>query len=317
MRALPVFFLLASAATAQRPPSLMEEVGRDNLPAQRLGIDDLVDVSVYDAPELTRGVRVEQDGAIWLPLLRGGVRAAGLFPRDLETSIAEALKAEQILVDPIVKVTVAEYHSRPISVMGAVKKPLTFQAVGAVTLLDALAKAEGLSSEAGTEVLVSRPQPSPDMRGEVSATLVERIPLSRLLKEADPAVNSLLHGGEEIRVPEAGKIFVVGNVHKPGAFPVRDAADHSVLKLVALSEGLMPYAAKEAYIYRRNESGGKEEIAIPLERIMERKEPDVPLQVEDVLYIPDNKTRRNAFNVIDRITSFGASTASGVLIWRH
>jgi polysaccharide export outer membrane protein len=183
--------------------------------------------------------------------------------------------------------------------------------------LDALAKAEGLSSEAGTEVLVSRPQPSPDMRGEVSATLVERIPLSRLLKDADPAVNSLLHGGEEIRVPEAGKIFVVGNVHKPGAFPVRDAADHSVLKLVALSEGLMPYAAKEAYIYRRNESGGKEEIAIPLERIMERKEPDVPLQVEDVLYIPDNKTRRNAFNVIDRLTSFGASTASGVLIWRH
>src|SRR6185437_7669053 len=98
----------------------------------------------------------EQDGTIWLPLLKTGVRATGLFPRDLETSIVEALKAEQILVDPIVKVTVVEYHSRPISVMGAVKKPLTFQAVGAVTMLDALARAEGLSPEAGTEVLVSR-----------------------------------------------------------------------------------------------------------------------------------------------------------------
>ena len=317
MRALHVLLLVGSTALAQRLPSLMEEVGHDNLPAQRLGIDDLVAVSVYDAPELTRGVRVEQDGAIWLSLLRKGIRAAGLFPRDLEASIAEALKAEQILVDPIVKVTVAEYHSRPISVMGAVKKPLTFQAVGAVTLLDALAKAEGLSSDAGTEVLVSRPQQPPDARGEVTATLVERIPLNRLLKDADPAVNSVLHGGEEIRVPEAGKIFVVGNVHKPGAFPVHDAADHSVLKLVALSEGLMPYAAKEAYIYRRHDGGAKEEIAIPLERIMERKEPDVPLLVDDVLYIPDNKTRRNAVNLIDRITSFGASTASGVLIWRH
>jgi polysaccharide biosynthesis/export protein len=312
MRALSLFFLLAATALAQRTPSLMEEVGHDNLPAQRLGVDDLVAVSVYDAQELTRSVRVEQDGAIWLPLLKEGIKAAGLFPRDLETSIAEALRAGQILVDPIVKVTVVEYHSRPISVMGAVKKPLTFQAVGAVTLLDALAKAEGLSADAGTEVIVSRPQPSPD-----GATLLERVSLNRLLRDADPTVNTVLHGGEEIRVPEAGKIFVVGNVRKPGAFPVRDAADHSVLKLVALSEGLMPYAANEAYIYRRNESGGKQEIAIPLARIMGRKEPDVPLQVDDVLYIPDNKTRRNAATILDRIASFGTSTASGVLIWGH
>ncbi len=311
MRALALFCLLATTALAQRTPSLMEEVGHDNLPAQRLGVDDLVAVSVYDAQELTRSVRVEQDGAIWLPLLKEGIKAAGQFPRDLETSIAEALRAGQILVDPIVKVTVVEYHSRPIAVMGAVKKPLTFQAVGAVTLLDALAKAEGLSADAGTEVIVSRP------RGEESTALLERVSLTRLLRDADPAVNTVLHGGEEIRVPEAGKIFVVGNVRKPGAFPVRDAADHSVLKLVALSEGLMPYAANEAYIYRRNENGDKQEIAIPLARIMGRKEPDVPLQVDDVLYIPDNKTRRNAASIIDRIASFGTSTASGVLIWGH
>jgi polysaccharide export outer membrane protein len=317
MRALSLIFVLAATALAQRTPSLMEEVGHENLPAQRLGVDDLVAVSVYDAQELTRSVRVEQDGAIWLPLLKEGIKAAGLFPRDLETSIAEALRAGQILVDPIVKVTVVEYHSRPISVMGAVKKPLTFQAVGAVTLLDALAKAEGLSADAGTEVIVSRPQPSPDGRGEERASLLERVSLNRLLRDADPAVNTALHGGEEIRVPEAGKIFVVGNVRKPGAFPVRDAADHSVLKLVALSEGLMPYAANEAYIYRRTESGGKQEIAIPLARIMGRKEPDVPLQVDDVLYIPDNKTRRNTASIIDRIASFGTSTASGVLIWGH
>jgi len=317
MRAFSLLVVMVSTALAQRPPSLMEEVGHENLPAQRLGVDDLVAVSVYDAQELTRSVRVEQDGAIWLPLLKEGIKAAGLFPRDLEASIAEALQAGQILVDPIVKVTVVEYHSRPISVMGAVKKPLTFQAVGAVTLLDALAKAEGLSADAGTEVILSRAQPPADGRGEAGAALLERISLNRLLRDADPAVNTLLHGGEEIRVPEAGKIFVVGNVHKPGAFPVRDAADHSVLKLVALSEGLMPYASNEAYIYRRNESGGKQEIVIPLARIMGRKEPDVPLQVDDVLYIPDNKTRRNAATIIDRIANFGSSTASGVLIWGH
>ena len=113
------------------------------------------------------------------------------------------------------------------------------------------------------------------------------------MKDADPAVNYELHGGEEIRVPEAGKIFVVGNVKKPGAFPVRDASDNSVLKMVALSEGLLPFAAKEAYIYRRDENGAKREIPVELEKIMQRKAPDVTLQADDVLYIPDNKTRRD------------------------
>ena len=295
----------------------MEEVGRDNLPSQVLGVDDLVAVSVYDAPELTRTLRVEADGSVHLPLLTKGVAAAGMLPRQLESNLAAALKSEEILVDPVVKVTVVEYHSRPISVMGAVKKPLTFQAVGAVTLLDALARAEGLTMDAGTEILVSRPQASPDSPGEITATLVQRIPVNRLMKEADPSVNFRLHGGEEIRVLEAGKIFVVGNVKRPGAFAVRDAADNSVLRLVALSEGLLPYAGKLAYIYRRDESGIKQEIPIKLEKIMERKEPDVPLLAEDVLYIPDNKTRRQTVNLIDRITSFGASTASGILIWNR
>jgi polysaccharide biosynthesis/export protein len=317
MRFAILAFLASAAVFGQLRPQLMEEAGRENLPSQRLGIDDLVAVSVYDAPELTRTVRVENDGAIRLPMLKNGVLAAGLLPRDLEESLVDALKTEQILVDPVVKVTVAEYHSRPISVMGAVRKPLTFQAVGTVTLLDALARAEGLSPEAGTEVLVSRPQPSPDSRGEVTATLVERIPLNRLLKDADPAINYQLHGGEEIRIPEAGKIFVVGNVKKPGAFPVRDAADNSILKLVALSEGVLPYASKQAYIYRRDADGGKREIAVEFDKILQRKAPDIALQVDDVLYIPDNKSRRTTMNVLDRITSFGASTASGVLIWHQ
>lgn len=276
----------------------MEDAGKENLPSQKLGVDDLIAVSVYDAPEFTRTLRVEEDGTIHLPLLKEGVPASGMFARQLETSIATALKTEQILVDPFVKVTVVEYHSRPISVMGAVHKPVTFQSVGKVTLLDALARAEGLTNDAGTEVLITR------------GPVVERIPLKRLMKDADPTVNYELHGGEEIRVPEAGKIFVVGNVHKPGAFPVRDANDNSVLRMVALSEGLMPFAAKEAFIYR-----DKKEIPVELEKIMQRKSPDVRLEADDVFYIPDNKTRRTTFTVIDRITAFGSATASGLLIW--
>jgi polysaccharide export outer membrane protein len=302
---LGVIVLALAPLMAQQRTSLMEEVGRENLPAQKLGVDDLVAVSVYDAPELTRSVRVEQDGSIRLPLLKDGVRAAGLFPRELEAGVAAALLSGEILVDPVVKITVVEYHSRPISVMGAVKKPVTFQAVGAVTLLGALAHAEGLADQAGTEIVVTREDGS-----------VERVLVKRLLNEADPSVNFVLHGGEEIRVPEAGKIFVVGNVRKPGAFLVRDGSEDSVLKLVAMAEGLSPFSYKQAFIYRADQTGTKQEIPIELDRILKRQSPDVSLLVGDVLYVPDNKGKRLTATVLDRIAGFGSATASGLVIWR-
>ncbi|MEP6963018.1 MAG: polysaccharide biosynthesis/export family protein, partial [Acidobacteriota bacterium] len=282
-----------------------EDVGKTNLPAQKLGVDDLIAVSVYDAPELTRTVRVEPDGSVHLPLLEEGIPAVGLMPRQLESQIASALKSGEIMVNPIVKVTVVEYHSRPIAVMGAVRKPLTFQAEGAVTLLDALARAEGLSTDSGTEIIVTR-------NGET-----HRIPVRLLLHDADPAANLVLTGGEEIRVPEAGKITVVGNVTRPGAFPVREAGDHTILKLVALSEGLMPYAEKIAYIVRRDDHGLPQEIPVELDKIMHRQSADVQLLAGDILYIPDNKSRRTTMSIIDRVTSFGTNTASGVLVWRR
>ena len=305
---LPLF-LTAALLPGQTQISRMEEVGKDNLPSQTLGIDDLVAISVYDAPELTRTVRIESDGTVHLPLLKNGVQAAGELPRALEGAVAQALVREQILVDPVVKVTVVEYHSRPISVMGAVKKPLTFQSVGTVTLLDALARAEGLSMEAGTEILLSIPQENAPAR-------IEHISVKRLLNDADASANFLLHGGEQIRVPEASRIFVVGNVHKPGGFVVKEEADTSVLRMIALSEGLLPFSTKLAYIYRRDESGAKQEIPVELDKIMQRKSPDVALQANDVLYIPDNRTKRNVSAALERITSFGSNTASGLLIWR-
>jgi polysaccharide export outer membrane protein len=294
----------AGLAAGQVRQSPMEEVGKDNLPSQQLGIDDLVAVSVYDAPELTRTVRVDSDGTIHLPLMHSGIKASGLLPRDLETAIANELKTEQLYVDPAVKVTVVEYHSRPIAVVGAVKLPMTFQAVGVVTLLDALAKAGGLNDLAGAEILVTR--------GDRPA---ERVPVKRLINDADQSVNFVLHGGEEIRVPEAGKIFVAGNVKKPGIFLVRDGSENSVVKLVAMAEGLAPFHFRTAYIYRPDATGARQEIAVNLDKILDRKEADVPLQVDDLLYIPDNKGKRLTANIIDKLAGFGSATASGLIVW--
>ncbi|MCS7026093.1 MAG: polysaccharide biosynthesis/export family protein [Bryobacteraceae bacterium] len=286
-----------------------------NLPAQRIGPHDLLAISVYGAPELSRSARVGADGLIRLPMLRQKLKADGLLPSELELAIAAAIQSENLLVDPVVTVTVAEYHSRPISVVGAVRKPLTFQAMGSSTLLDALTRAEGLTPEAGPEILVSRSQPGPD---GAPATIVQRIPVRALIHEADPEMNIQLYGGEQIRVPEVGKIYVVGNVRKPGAFPVQDASGTTLLKVLALTEGLLPFAAKQAYIYRQPpNSTVKHEIPVELQKIVERKAPDIPLEVNDILYIPDNKGKRLTVTTLERLAGFGSATASGIIIWRR
>jgi polysaccharide export outer membrane protein len=275
-----------------------------NLPALPISANDLIAVSVYDAPELTRTVRVSADGFIRLPMLKQRVKTQGLMPADLETAIAKALQDEQIIVDPFITVTVAEYNSHPISVAGAVRQPLTFQAAGSVTLLEAITRAGGLSPDAGPEILVTRTQRGPDA---APSALVQRILVKGLIDAADPALNIVLNGGEEIRVPESGKVYVVGNVKMPGAFPVGDGTETTVLKMLALSQGLAPYATKEAYIYRRESNGSKNEIPIPLSQIMERKAPDTPLLANDILYVPDNKGRRMTLGALEKIVIFGSA----------
>jgi len=278
-----------------------------NLPAQPIGATDLLAISVYGAPELTRTVRVSGEGLIRLPMLREKIDARGMMPAELETRLAAALENEEILVDPAVTVTIAEYHSRPISVTGAVKGPLTFQALGKTTLLEALTRAQGLNEDAGPEILVTRPA----KMGQVALT--ERIPKMKLIDAADPRWNVALEGGEEIRVPQVGRIFVVGNVKKPGAFRVEEGGQTTVLKALAMAEGLAPYANKSAYIYRPVD-GARIEIVVALGKIMDRKAEDVTLTANDILYIPDNHARRLTSTAIEKAIAFAAGTASGALI---
>jgi hypothetical protein len=82
------------------------------------------------------------------------------------------------------------------------------------------------------------------------------------------------------------------------------------------SEGLLPFAEKIAYIVRRDSNGVPQEIPVELDRIMKREAPDQKLLAGDIFYVPDNKSRRTTMSIIDRITSFGANTASGILVWR-
>src|SRR5262249_33719105 len=156
--------------------------------------------------------------------------------------------------------------------------------------------------------------PKPVSGQPAAASLVQRIPVKALIDGADPEMNIALTGGEEIRVPEAGKLFVLGNVKKPGALVVRDESEITVLKALAVSEGLLPFAARQAYIYRREASGSKQEILIELGKIMQRKLPDVPLMANDILYVPDAKGTRASLAVLEKALIFG-SGAVGALIY--
>ncbi len=129
---------------------------------------------------------------------------------------------------------------------------MTFQASGPVTLIDAITRAEGLTPDAGSEILVSRT--GPDENG-LATSLMERISVKDLIDHADTRLNLSLSGGEQVRVPEIGKVFVLGNVHKPGTVRVEDASGTSVRKVLALSEGLSPFSAHQAFIYRHGVDG--------------------------------------------------------------
>ncbi len=286
--------------------------GGDALPSQKIGPGDLISLTVSDCPEMSHNFRVSSAGLLTLPHLKEPIVAAGKEPTEIETEVTDALIKGEVLVSPVVTASVVEYRSVPVSVMGAVKHPITFQAIGVVTLIDALARAEGLSTDAGAEILVSRP----NAPGTGGPSLVQRIPVYQLSVEADPTLNIRLYGGEVIRVPPAGKVYVFGNVKKPGVYPIQDGNETSVFKMLAMCEGTLQYTNKQAFIYR-HEAGKDQRNEIPVEigKIMDRKSPDVVLLANDILYIPDNKGRRLTSQTIERIIGFGTATGTGLLVW--
>src|SRR2546426_5280599 len=117
MRSLLVL-ALSSVSFSQVHTAVMPQISTSNLPvnlpAQKIGPNDLISVAVYDAPEFTRAVRVGADGQIRFPMLKAKINAQDALPSELETAIAAALIEADLIVDPFVTVSVVEYASRPI-----------------------------------------------------------------------------------------------------------------------------------------------------------------------------------------------------------
>ncbi len=306
---------LSIAAMAQRLsytppgpafPAAPVAIGGANLPFQVIGASDLVHLTVYDSPELTQSFRVDQAGFLNLPLLRKPVRAEGLMPDDLRDEIARQLREQHLLVHPVVDVAVVEYRSRDVTIAGAVKTPVTVQDVGNLRLLAALSQAGGLLPEAGPEIIV-----------ESANGTSQRFSVRDLFDGRHPELNVRVQAGAQIRVPECERVFVVGNVKRPGAFPFVSMEDTTVLQLLALSGGLDSFSRKHAYIYREQAgSSQKKEIEVPLQRILDRKAQDVKLVANDILYVPINGKLKNSAAVLAHATGIG-NTAVSAAIWAH
>jgi polysaccharide export outer membrane protein len=147
--------------------SVAQKVQRDYV----IGSGDLVSIEVFDVKELSRDVRVSETGTIALPLLPVRLHVAGLTEVQLEQKIAEVLEANGLVLRPQVSVSVKERKSKPITVIGAVARPMVYQAVRPVTLLEVLSEAGGVSNDAGSTVIIRRtvPKPSADPKGPPAA----------------------------------------------------------------------------------------------------------------------------------------------------
>jgi len=142
---------------AQQAASTPDQVSgmKDNTERYRIGFQDVLDVQIYRHTDLTQRVSVSPSGTITLFRLDHPVVAVCKTERELATDIANAYK-ENYLRDPEVNVVVAEQHSQPVAVIGAVEKPGSFYLGRRYQLLEMLALARGPSKEAGTRLLVAR-----------------------------------------------------------------------------------------------------------------------------------------------------------------
>jgi polysaccharide export outer membrane protein len=285
----------------------------------RLGPQDVLEITVFEAPEMNRTLRVSATGEISLQLL-GPVKAAGLTPRELESVLQEMLR-RTYMKDPHVGVFVRELQSHPVSVVGAVKKPGVYQIPGTKSVIELLSMAEGLADDAGDTVLIMRGAglagpgtPESQDPAQEGKNEIVKVNLKNLLESADPTLNVPVHPGDIVKVARAGIVYVVGEVKKPGGFVLNSNGNISVLQALALAEGVTRTSAKsQARIIRTDQITDKRiEIPLDLGKILASKTPDPILQPKDVVFVPNSSAKGAFYRGAEAVLS----TATGVAIYR-
>lgn len=295
----------------------LQQAGTDYI----IGPEDVLLIDVFNVPELSRlVVRVANDGTISLPLL-GPVPAAGMSALQLRSEL-EAAWGKSYLEKPQVTAYVQEFHSRPVSVIGAVEKPGLYQLTGPRSLIEILSMAGGLAkvgTAPGRTVVVTRRggfgEELQQVEGMklVGADKIE-INLRRLLYAREEGLNIEVKPYDTISVTRADVVYVVGDVRRPGGFVLADRENLTVLQALALAEGATGTAAKrKARIIRRDAGGSRTEIQVDLVKILNGESQDVELAANDILFVPSSTGKAAAKRGAEAVVG----TISGMLIYRR
>lgn len=285
--------------------------------------EDLLNVFIIDVPELSREYRVSQTGSLSFPLLKQPLQAEGLTVSQFTSELATALRANGLVSDPHISVTVKESRLHSVAIGGAVKHPQMYTVFGKSSLLDILALAGGLEDDAGSTVRITRGAMATRMAaaqdGGSGAAKQESltIDLKRLLDSGDSSLNVPIYPGDSVMVPLGGIVYVVGAVNRPGGFVLSaQRQGMTVIQVLALAEDVKSTAIRDKSMIVRTGPefpGGRKEIPINLKAILAGKEPDYPLEANDVLYVPDSSSRK-AFR---RGAEAALQTLTGIAIYRR
>ena len=281
-----------------------------------LGPDDQIVVRVMDIEEISdKPIRLDLHGDVDLPFV-GTVHAGGLNTQQLKLVLAE--KFTRFVRNPQVTISVAEFRSQPVSVLGEVSKPGVHQLEGNKNLYEVLSLAGGLKPEAGYSVKITRRKewgPLPLARSVLDPTgnfNVGTVDIRSILEATHPEANILIKPDDVISVPRGRLVYVTGAVRKSGGFIIGDQEKISVLKVMALAEGLDRYATPQnAHIVRQND-GTREDIQLDLKKILDGKQKDVEMHPEDILFIPTSGTKGAVIRTLEAAIQMG----TGVAIYR-
>jgi len=286
---------------------------RDPYRDYKIGPEDLLEINVFEVEKLNKTVRVSSQGNISLPLL-GIIRVKDLAAYELEKEIRDLL-AEKYLQDPQVSVFIKEYRNQQVSVIGAVEKPGLYDFKGQKTILDVLAMAGGLAGHpkenAGPLLFLIRPPRLEDEAAREKKDSDEQTPktfvidLEQLLIEGDLTLNLPLTHGDVINIPSSGKIFVGGEVNRPGGFPLT-GRKMTVGQAITMAGGLKTEAAgSEAKIFRYSGKGPEKEVlSLNIYAIQKGEAEDPYLKENDILIVPKHGLKALLTGFRDTVKGF-------------
>jgi polysaccharide export outer membrane protein len=306
----PDFAQMLTAGTAPSAASTPNSESR----AVALGPDDEVTLRVLGVEDIDgKLTRIDVGGYIDVPLV-GKIKAAGLTVDQLETELTRELK--KYVREPHVSVTVSQYRSQSVSVLGAVNTPGAYNLAGDTTLTQILARAGGLRNDAGNSIEISRrrelgPIPLASSQDDPSGEFrTARVKVRSLLEASDPRQNIPVKPMDVISVPKAELVYVAGAVRKPGGFVLNEREHITVLQAVSMAEGMdRTSAPSRAKIIRAGTTEAREEIPVDLFKIVSGKSPDVPLLANDILVVPTSGAKAAFYRSVEAAIQTGVGVA--------